>query len=555
MHSAVLHLRGHELTCQPIIDTCNNILCWNGEVFGMDEIKDEDKWDPMHDNDTILISEMLQAAAEKLTSEATLRNETSDPVVDVLRRVRGPFAITWFHEATKRIYFAHDRFGRRSLLYNVHGNSMEEKCRVDILANLAGTVTASTKISINDLTRFVLSNVAIGEGSEDLCQYNEVPASGVYVLGLSAYTVTTNGDLPSFRIEFFPYTPIIPTLTVTSSASSHIMDRFGTRLPSITNEAGILAQENLESLYSSACALLVALSNAVGIRIRSLPSRSFEKKSSSAQVAILFSGGIDSVVLAALSHFHTRPNEPIDLLTVCFDEHSAFKSPDRRAAETSHAELCRLYPKRQWNLIKINVSRRELSSAQHEVQTLMAPCDTHMDFNIGAAFWFLSRGCGELSESSKTQSMYSTSASVVLVGIGADEQLAGYGRHRTTLLTKGEEALRAELEMECTRIWKRNLGRDDRCIAAHGREARFPYLDEQVVATIASFSVSSLCDAHLPRGIGEKRALRLVAKALGLSKCANLAKRAIQFGSRIAKVSIKGSVRQTHGNDKFLNFE
>lgn len=41
-----------------------------------------------------------------------------------------------------------------------------------------------------------------------------------------------------------------------------------------------------------------------------------------------------------------------------------------------------------------------------------------------------------------------------------------------------------ELQKDQARLWKRNLGRDDRCIAEHGREARFPYLDEGVVGYI-----------------------------------------------------------------------
>lgn len=41
-----------------------------------------------------------------------------------------------------------------------------------------------------------------------------------------------------------------------------------------------------------------------------------------------------------------------------------------------------------------------------------------------------------------------------------------------------------ELQKDQARLWKRNLGRDDRCIADHGREARFPYLDEGVVGHI-----------------------------------------------------------------------
>lgn len=61
---------------------------------------------------------------------------------------------------------------------------------------------------------------------------------------------------------------------------------------------------------------------------------------------------------------------------------------------------------------------------------------------------------------------------VVLTGIGADEQLAGYSRHRVRFQTHGMEGLNKEIEMELGRISSRNLGRDDRVIGDHGKEAR-----------------------------------------------------------------------------------
>lgn len=61
---------------------------------------------------------------------------------------------------------------------------------------------------------------------------------------------------------------------------------------------------------------------------------------------------------------------------------------------------------------------------------------------------------------------------VVLTGIGADEQLAGYSRHRVRFTKSGHEGLIQELKMELDRIPSRNLGRDDRVIGDHGKEAR-----------------------------------------------------------------------------------
>jgi hypothetical protein len=98
---------------------------------------------------------------------------------------------------------------------------------------------------------------------------------------------------------------------------------------------------------------------------------------------------------------------------------------------------------------------------------------------------------------------YQSHCKILLVGIGADEQLAGYSRHRTVYQRGGVGALVQELNMDTARIYTRNLGRcvrrvenvvlkynflidystirDDRCISDHGKEAWFPFLDEKVV--------------------------------------------------------------------------
>lgn len=61
-------------------------------------------------------------------------------------------------------------------------------------------------------------------------------------------------------------------------------------------------------------------------------------------------------------------------------------------------------------------------------------------------------------------------------------------------------------------------------------------MDEDVVSFLNTLPVWEKADLSLPRGLGEKLLLRLAAVELGLGPSAVLPKRAMQFGSRIAKL-------------------
>lgn len=293
-----------------------------------------------------------------------------------------------------------------------------------------------------------------------------------------------------------------------------------------------------------------------------------------ANVAILFSGGIDSMVIATLADRHIPLGEPIDLLNVAFvtkektvlssrnkrtrkqknhemppEEFSEgtaargagspdenYSVPDRVTGKAGLKELQAVNPSRMWNFVEINVSLEELQQLRRtQISHLVQPLDTVLDDSIGCAVWFASRGTGWLVTQGEVKP-YQSSAKVVLTGIGADEQLAGYSRHRVRFQTRGPEALNREIAMELGRISSRNLGRDDRVIGDHGKEARFPFLDENVVSFLNSLPIWEKANLTLPRGIGEKLILRLAAVELGLTASALLPKRAMQFGSRIAKM-------------------
>jgi asparagine synthetase B (glutamine-hydrolysing) len=116
------------------------------------------------------------------------------------------------------------------------------------------------------------------------------------------------------------------------------------------------------------------------------------------------------------------------------------------------------------------------------------------------------------------------------------------------------------MALDLDRIWHRNMGRDDRAISSNGKEARFPFLDLQVQHFLRDQAPDSLLidgleqnawfNADLQRGTGDKRLLRMYASEVLGIQAGSFEKRAIQFGTKIAKqtnVATFGSNRKANG--------
>ncbi|KAJ2718217.1 hypothetical protein GGI07_005846 [Coemansia sp. Benny D115] len=176
-----------------------------------------------------------------------------------------------------------------------------------------------------------------------------------------------------------------------------------------------------------------------------------------------------------------------------------------------------------------------------------------MDMSIGMAIWFAARGQGYMVPTDTTDLdnpiPYKAQARVLLLGMGADEQLGGYSRHRAAW-DRGTgdrncwDELGAEIRLDVERIASRNLGRDDRIVSDNARESRYPFLDSSVVNYLSSLPLCWKMDMRYPRGVGEKLLLRLLARKLGLNNACKLPKRAIQFGARTAKMETSHSKGQ-----------
>ncbi|KAF7178157.1 hypothetical protein CNMCM7691_006822 [Aspergillus felis] len=294
---------------------------------------------------------------------------------------------------------------------------------------------------------------------------------------------------------------------------------------------------------------------------------------SDVKVAVLFSGGLDCTLLARLSHDILPKNETIDLLNVAFENprvaaaaagkeggtSSVYEScPDRITGRAAFAELQRVCPDRNWRFVAIDIPYTETVAHRDMVKRLMRPHNTEMDLSIACALYFASRARGTAlnsQDSSCEPTQYTSPARVLLSGLGADELFAGYARHGVAFARSGFRGLIDEIHLDVSRLGKRNLGRDDRILSNWGREARYPFLDEDFVSYVLEAPVWEKCGFGVPdpsettsvdyTGIdAEKKALRLLALKLGMATVAREKKRAIQFGSRTAKME-KGRTKGT----------
>lgn len=65
---------------------------------------------------------------------------------------------------------------------------------------------------------------------------------------------------------------------------------------------------------------------------------------------------------------------------------------------------------------------------RQRISSLILPLESVLDDSIGCAIWFASRGQGILRHNKESITSYTSSARIVLSGLGADEQLGGYSR-------------------------------------------------------------------------------------------------------------------------------
>ena len=256
----VLHLRGPECVEQPIVDDrSGNMLLWNGELFG--GLPEEMSFDYENDNDGIAVLRYLTHVTS--ASIGASSTEIGALVAKAMVRLSGPWAFAFWHAKTQSTYFGRDPAGRRSLLVYRSKN-------VQLVSSVAFAVAqpgSSPRAGTGD------------DGCGDMRGWEPVVPDGVYILpwvpgnrdagsGFSAPKVSKWPEVDQLRRG-----PIQQTLFGANQCETHVA--------------------------TTGFRFLLSLSKAVRKRAKYLHV-SVSQKMHTAPVAVLFSGGIDCMLIAFL---------------------------------------------------------------------------------------------------------------------------------------------------------------------------------------------------------------------------------------------------------------
>jgi asparagine synthase (glutamine-hydrolysing) len=246
------------------------------------------------------------------------------------------------------------------------------------------------------------------------------------------------------------------------------------------------------------------------------------------KLGILFSGGLDSSLIAYIAN-----NLKVNIELFCAsldgfdDKQNAFRGAKRIGLPLNFYELT------------VKDIEKCLPKILYAIEE-----PNPMNLSIAIPIYFA------------TKLARKKSFKVVLSGQGSDEIFAGYSRYVKILENEGYQKLHQILCQDISNIANKNLQRDDGASMANGVEVRVPFLDLKLLNYSMSippkFKIKKVNSNYVRKYI-----LRSLAKSLNLpDEIINQKKTAVQYGSGTWKTLKALAEKNGHDNvQKYLNEE
>lgn len=242
------------------------------------------------------------------------------------------------------------------------------------------------------------------------------------------------------------------------------------------------------------------------------------------EVAVAFSGGLDSGVIAFLAAKY-RVN--VHLIHVSL-KNQAETEEARKAAEELHVPI-QVYLFEEEDVEKVVAKVVELIEEPDPVKTA-----------IGVPFYWTAEKTAEAG------------FEVLLAGQGADELFGGYQRYINDYLLYGKEKVRRNMFEDVVKLHESNIERDVKICSFHDVELRLPFASY----AIADFALSVPLELKIEKKAESLRklVLRKTAENMGLpATIAAKPKKAIQYATGINDAMRKMAKKQKTTVNEYVN--
>ena len=254
-------------------------------------------------------------------------------------------------------------------------------------------------------------------------------------------------------------------------------------------------------------------------------------------VGLIFSGGVDSSILAVLLKqiAENRKNNSQLPLNIRLYSVGVESSPDIKFSREIAEEL-------NLPLKTVIIDEGTIKESIKPVLTAIED-DNVMKLGVGMTIYLAAK------------SMKEDNVKVALSGQGADELFGGYNRYlkhfEENSLFDAYFALDEEIYHDMANMYHVNLERDDAVSMANGVELRVPFLDKDIIAL--ALDIPGKYKIKDGEDLLRKHILRDVAKSIGVPDyIADRPKKAAQYGSGINKI-LKKKVLRSFDMEEFMD--